>query len=444
MFKFSISAPNPPRNISVKEIDVNKVLISWSPPLVSQELIKGYRIYYSPPLPAIKKTVSASNNNLLIDNTFEVGVKYYFWVTTLTTSLESENSNKSSLVIGSINTIKDLNSKNITNSSVTIEWHSVPDRKIKWFIEYRCDDYFIGYVNNVTTDRTEVTVEGLSPGVNYQFKVLPIINGSVLLSGIEDNTISIVTHGLTLPSVVITGKSALGTNLNLSWISPKYMSFNQINWEYGVYYGIAENKLKLYLKTNDTNVTIKDLFSCESYIIQVRVTAPFGIGPSIGSTVLETQYDPLAQPKNLKYRVWQNNRTQYLISWNSSCYHMIGNMIGYKISVNNVVKNREDFFQLAPRYASSVEMNLTVHFGAVYDIKVSTDQENARFSETIRLKPIALPQVLKLDGVLQFNDSLYIVWKTIDNWPPELQNHRLEFINNLKCFLEIYSNYSRL
>ncbi|CAG2103255.1 unnamed protein product [Medioppia subpectinata] len=423
-------APSPPRDVKAKEMSGNRVLLSWSPPISSYGLIKGYRIYYTPPSPSSKVAVSASKtNSFLIDKPFETGIKYTFWVTTMTLNLESQYSNKTSLMIGSVLTIKDLNSKSITNSSVTIEWNTETKDAVKWSVEYRCDDYFMGFIKNLTTDKTWITVDGLSPGVNYQFKILPIINGFVVSNGVEDNIISVVTKGVILPSVAITDKVVEGSTLHLTWIRPNYLSLKQINWTFGVFYGIEEKRLKLYGKTNDTNLTLNGLQSCESYIIQVRVLKPFGVGPAVDSTILKTQYDPTAPPKNLRYYNTVNNKTKYVLSWNSSCDRMADTSVAYRICVKDLVKNRENWFQLAPRNQTSIEMPLFVHFGAVYDIKVGTDRPNARYTSTIRLTPTPLPRVSKLDGVQQLNGSLYIIWKTIDDtfWPKELFNHSYEY-----------------
>ena len=428
-----MSAPTPPLNVLVKEQPDNKVLVSWSAPNILHGFIKGYRVYYSPPTPPMKQTVSASKSNqLLIEKrVFEAGVRYYFWATTLTASLESENSNKTSLVISSIVTIKDLNAKNITNSSLTIEWTSeTTDKHIKWLVEYHCDDYFVGFFHNITTDKTELYVNGLSPGVSYQFKILPIIGGSVLMSGVEDNIISIRTKGTILPTVSVNGKqlisSSKGIEYRLSWTQPLYSDFKQIDWTYGVFYGVSENKLKLYTKTKEPKVVLKNLIPCETYIVQIRVLEPFGVGPAINSIVLDTPIDPIAAPKNFKYKSLPNDRISYLLSWNSSCDRITTTSVGYKICIKDLVKNRENWFQLLPRNNTAIDMPLTVHFGALYEIKVSTDEPNARFTESVRLKPMPLPQVLKLDGVQQVNGSLYIIWKNIDDevWPKELQNHR--------------------
>lgn len=423
-------APNPPTDVTVKEDSDNKVLISWSPPKTPRGDIKGYRIYYSPPFPAMKYTVSASRDtSILIEKrAFESGIRYTFWVTTLTTNLESENSNKTSLVISSVANIKDLNPKNINNSSVTIEWSS--DNRVKWLVEYRCDDYFPGYVQNTTTDSTSVTVTGLSPGVNYQFKILPVINGRVVTTGIEDNIVSVRTEGTVLPTISVKDKqlmqSSKGMEFRLAWSSPNYMALKRIDWTFGVFYGLSESKLKLYTKTKEPKVVLKNLVPCETYIVQVRLLEPFGIGPAIDSTVLTTPLNPIDPPKNLKYKL-VSDKNKYQLSWNSSCDRLSDKIVGYKIYITDLIKNRENRFQLLPKNSTAIDMPLFVHLGALYEIKVSTDEKNARFTEPIRLKPYSLPQVLKVDGVQQYNGSLYIIWKNIDDedWPKELRNHRL-------------------
>ncbi|XP_054168279.1 sortilin-related receptor-like [Oppia nitens] len=425
-------APSPPLLVKAIELSENRVLIKWLSPLLTYGTIKGYRIYYSPPYPSIKETTGVSSeNSLLIDRPFETGVKYTFWMTTLTVNLESEYSNKTSLIInGSIITIKNLHSKSVTNSSITIEWnssHRESKESIKWMIEYRCDDYFVGFIGNTTTDETHVTVDGLSPGVNYQFKVLPVINGSVVSNGIEDNIITVITTGVMLPHVDIKEKSVFASAFYLTWDQPIYVL--PVNWTYGVFYGIEEKRLKLYAKTNETTITVTGLLSCESYILQVRVLKPYGVGPAIGSTIMKTQYDPIAAPKNLKYSMIVSDKTKYILSWNSSCDKMSKTPVVYRICIRDLVKNRDNWFQLSPRNTTSIEMPLYIHFGATYEIKVGTDNQNARYTRPLRLTPTPLPRVTKLDAIQQYNGSLYIIWKTIDDnvWPKELRNHSYSY-----------------
>jgi hypothetical protein len=427
----SFSAPSPPSDLKAKEMPGNRVLLTWTAPKTSHDIVKGYRIYYTPPNPPAREAVGVSKtNSFLIDKPFETSVKYTFWATTLTVNLESEYSNKTSLVIGSLVTISNLSAKTVTNSSVAIEWVSKSKfEAIKWRVEYRCDDYFLGFIANVTVDKPQVTVDGLSPGVNYQFKVLPIVNGQLWRNGVEDNIISVVTNGSQLPSVAITDKVVEGSTLHLTWIPPNHQSLKRIHWTFGVFYGVEEKRLKLYGKTNDTKLTLNGLQSCESYIIQVRVMKPYGVGPAVDSTILKTQYDPTAPPKNLRYSNTVTDKTKYVLSWNSSCDRMADTSVAYKICVTDLVKKRDIWFQLTPRNQTSVDMPLIVHFGAVYDIKVGTDRPNARFTAPLRLTPTPLPRVSKLDGVQQLNGSLYIIWKTIEDsfWPKELHNHRYGF-----------------
>lgn len=135
-------APIPPENFIAQEIGWNQVQLKWATPNYT-EPIKGYKIYYSPPFPPASKTVNDDVHQYLLADVFEVGVYYTFWATTLTKNLESSESERATLMIGPAATLNDLQHKNITNSSVVLEWKAVPER----FYNYSMDFFlFSNYI----------------------------------------------------------------------------------------------------------------------------------------------------------------------------------------------------------------------------------------------------------------------------------------------------------
>ncbi|KAJ6216562.1 hypothetical protein RDWZM_007719, partial [Blomia tropicalis] len=422
-------APIPPENFIAQEIGWNQVQLKWATPNYT-EPIKGYKIYYSPPFPPASKTVNDDVHQYLLADVFEVGVYYTFWATTLTKNLESSESERATLMIGPAATLNDLQHKNITNSSVVLEWKAVPERISKWFIVYRCEEYFPSFVKNLTTYKNEVMVNHLSPGVNYQFKLYPIINNTIIYDGVQDNVISIRTLGPQLPSILVES-SVIGSVVSLEWAPPT--GINDIEWEYAVFVGIKISDLKLFVRTKDTKVVLRNLFSCEHYIAQVRVIEPFGLGPSLHDHRFNTTFDPASPPKNLKFEIANPEMTKYRISWNSSCVEHFNDKVGYIVSVNDLVCDCEDRFRFQPNNDYSHSFDLSVHYGAVYDIKVSTDHPDARWSDKIVLKPPTMPKVLRPNGYVDEKGAIFIVWKTIDNYPKDYQAHNLRY----KVFISV-------
>lgn len=421
---FIILAPNPPTNLSIVELNVNSVLVRWVPPLDPSNLIKGFRIYFSPPssIPIQQTTLASQENFFKVNYDFQIGVNYTFWMTTLTSVLESENSESKSILIEVTSfSAKNFTIKSITNSSAILMWDSF-DKNTVWFITISCKEYFKGWSSNITTSFTVATVNNLSPGVKYQFQLFPIINGSRLYDGIS-NLITVTTKGVQLPKVKSIKYTVKQTTFNLAWESPIWLESNNIPWKFGVYLGLSENNLKLSGTTNNTNIMIDKLHACETYIMQIRVIEPFGIGPASKYQLIDTEFDPLAPPKNLSYKLWPNSETKYILSWNASCPHLLQS-ISYIIHIYETNLKRSNWFRLAPRMLPGIEMNLTTHISGNYLITVRTDRKGSRFTEPMSLTPIQYPKLEKFSAVITKNDSLYIAWRLSDDWRAKLNNHK--------------------
>lgn len=287
---------------------------------------------------------------------------------------------------------------------------------------YRCDDYFPSFVKNLTSYKNEVLVGNLSPGVNYQFKLYPIINNTILYDGVRDNMISIRTSGEQLPSILIES-TVTGSVVSLKWSTPSW-TLSYVDWEYAIYIGLKVSDLKLYARTRDNIIILKNLFSCENYIAQVRVIEPFGVGPAHHDHKFNTTFDRASPPKSLKYEAANAEMTKYRVSWNASCAESFDEKIGYIVSVNDLICGCEDRFKFLPNNENFHSFDLSVHYGAVYELKVSTDYNDARWSDKIVLKPPSMPKVPKTSAFVDEKGKIHIVWKTIDNYPKDYQPHK--------------------
>lgn len=278
-------------------------------------------------------------------------------------------------------------------------------------------------MRNVSSHKTEVLINDLSPGVNYQFKIYPIINHTILYDGVEDNMISILTSGSQLPSIFV-DSIVVGSTVSLKW-SPPLGNYSHIDWEYAVYVGPKVNELRLHGCTKDTKIMLKNLYSCEHYIAQVRLIEPFGLGPASHDHKFNTTFDRSSPPKNLKYEALNSEKTKYKISWSAACAEHFDEKIGYIVSVNDLICDCEDRFRLQPTNFASNSFELSVHYSAIYEIKVSTD--DIRWSEKIILKPPSMPKVVRPYAYIDESGKIFIVWKTIDNYPKDYQTHKYAF-----------------
>lgn len=388
-------------------------------------------MYYSPPHPAHNQILSSKTNQIELFGFFQIGVEYTFWVTTLTRNLESLTSNSAKLTIGPVTTIKDLRQVNVTNSSVFLQWTAAPDdRVIKWFISYSCHEYFPGFKRNTTVyGKDRVFVSDLSPGVTYLFKINPVLNNTILYDGIQDNFIVVKTLGYQLPLVDLINSTIRGSVVSLSWQPPptrNYTGQTDIIWEYSVYVGLNVPELKLYARTRDTRIVLKNLYSCEVYLVQVRLSEPFGIGPANNEHRIKTEFDPISPPKGLRYEAANTALTKYNIHWKASCTEsVLPQKIGYIVRVVDTVEAKEDRFRFHPNTDFTHSFVLHVHYGAVYEIQVSTDHPDARWSNRITLQALPMPRPYRpFAYITSDRTQVVVVWKTVDNFPQDDQEHR--------------------
>lgn len=73
-----------------------------------------------------------------------------------------------------------------------------------------------------------------------------------------------------------------------------------------------------------------------------------------------------------------------------------------------------------------MSLNLTVHQGGRYLIRVRTNHANALWSNIVNLTTNEILPVENVDVIQQKNGSLYIHWKE-PKWPKELKDHKMTF-----------------
>ncbi|XP_046916128.2 uncharacterized protein LOC124496636 [Dermatophagoides farinae] len=433
----SISPPAPD-NLTVKIVEYNQVLLNWSIPL-SPTSIKSYRIYQTPPDPPI--TFDSHSNQIQLC-CFQTGINYTFWVTSLNRNLESQNSIKIPLSIGSIAAIKNFTAKNHTINSIELSWQSHPENITKWFIVYTCEKYFPSFSQNLTVENNRIIVNNLSPGVDYRFKLYPYIDDQFWFDGIDNNVLDIRTFGSQLPSVSVQYEVS-GSRISLWWQAPLRKSIEYllnkddkktIEWEYAIYVGDDVQNLRIYAQTKDTKIILKNLFNCQMYTVQVRLIKPFGIGSASSDPLrIITKFDPTSPPRRIQYRVSNELATRYSINWNATCQSPIPEKIGYIVNVYDLVNKRLDRFRFQPNRDTYHSFDLSVHYGAIYEIKVATITGNgrisSRWSEKTILEAPAMPTVTKPFAYVNNKNQIQVIWKMVDNFPinDDYKQHRIQY-----------------
>lgn len=410
-------APSPPKNLLAQQ-QGQAILVTWSTSEF-HGIITGYKVYILPPTPPhVEMLNKETPTHLLLQYKFVPGINYTIWVTALSGSLESINSSPVYLEFDKddISTpVENLNISSITNNSVIISWKNMSKNIDKYNLSYR-PKYENDYLpwKQINTTVTIIKIDSLSPGTTYIFKIFAFkknIAGPV--KSIEGTTLGNPLHPVTgIRSIV------KGTKIILQWDVPNDKRTNK--WIYGIFmFQKYFNTLVLIGNTSFTNFTLSSLESCEIYSFEVRVIAPFGIGPSKELYSVKTDFDRLAPPKNLAIKL-SETKDKMIISWNASCLSL-DKSIGYEVIIQDLIINNTKKLYVNSSHSNYLSVNATVHFGAKYIIKVRTDYIGSHFTNISFVAPeIPVPQQVKV--ILEQNGSLYIDWKE-PKIPDELRNH---------------------
>ena len=228
--------PTPPWNVTAVQRNGTRVEVSWHTPMHSNGAITSYEVFMTPPIPPVSLQ-AFQKTQISIEDAFESGKNYSFWVVAKNVKYESVSSNVATLTFdgsADINKIEDLYVIEKTNHSVKLSWKQMQN----------ADSYIITPVgplsypkleSHETTSNTYL-VDGLAPGTRYTFEVSAkrknYIGKPVSITG--------MTRDAPLGTVDTLELKLLkdhNTAVKLSWYPPK-MGNRKIKWEYAVHYAL--------------------------------------------------------------------------------------------------------------------------------------------------------------------------------------------------------------
>ncbi|XP_071441297.1 sortilin-related receptor-like isoform X2 [Hetaerina americana] len=411
--------PSPPRNVTVMQKSATEVEVSWRPPLQPNGEIIDYVVSMTPPIPPLKKTIHHTMTRVVITSEFIGGVNYSFWVSAVNIVQESNSSNVVSLAFDKsamIDVVEDLKIVLKSERSVALGWKKMANVE-GYNINVRVMN---GYpkINKTQTSDNQILVKNLSPGVSYIFEVNAYKKN---FTG-PTRIINVQTDGNSLPSITNIKAGvpvSQGTTVKLNWDPPK--DSRKEKWVYGVYYALRPKDLFEGPKytTSDLNMTVKGLEACESYVFDVGLVGPLGCGPlSSHPLSVITHFDEYAPPKNLKVTADPKNETIMVVTWDSSCPQMNGE-IGYMITVTELTHQWTTHISLAPTARTEMEHRLEGHYGGHYEFKVQTLPSSSA-GKTVGLSMPSKPYIYTAPPILpphqiqvlpERNGSYIVYWK---------------------------------
>ena len=177
--------------------------------------------------------------------------------------------------------------------------------------------------------------------------------------------------------------------------------------------------------------TVSNLEACESYLFNVGLVKPLGVGPLSPPLLITTSFNKNAPPKKLSVKPHPKDENSMIIQWESSC-KVVMEPIGYEVRLkyfqfwlsNEFIKKKKNFqivvteinlnksssVTLLPKNDTKFEHTFNTHFGGRYSIVVSTTADKSIPSLPVYYDA---PEILPPHQVqvLINGSSFYVLWR---------------------------------
>ncbi|KAL0266712.1 UNVERIFIED_CONTAM: hypothetical protein PYX00_009183 [Menopon gallinae] len=410
----SEEVPSPPMNVKVVQKSYKSVEVSWLPPVTPNGPITTYIVQVSPPYPALTKKVSGSITSITLESDFSENENYTFWVLAANDNFRSEPSKQAILKFDSssnIQAVQNLTAEKVDEKSIKLSWKPVPNvdgYSIQTVVPY--DERYPSLPTvNASKDASSVIITNLAPMVRYKFE----INAFRKEYPGPKTSVTFLIDGTALPPISVKSAELVkdeGTTVMLSW-SPPQTTLKQ-KWVYGIYYSVRAVELFQGAKLTTTNlsITIPNLAACETYLFDVGLVGPSGVGPLAPPFERTTSYNKNAPPKNLQVKTNPDNENEMIVLWESSC-KMVAEPIGYEVKVTELNLNKSSSVTLAPTAQTQFRHTFRSHYGGVYSVRVSTTAPKAIPSEPVRYEAPEILPPHQVQILSESNGSPVLMWK---------------------------------
>lgn len=169
------------------------------------------------------------------------------------------------------------------------------------------------------------------------------------------------------------------------------------------------------MHTTKTEVVLKDLLPCESYLTSVGIVEPEGPGPlSRIPIIIKTPYDENKPPRNL--RATMNVVTHELdITWEHNCPLLGQYPSAYSITLNELTKNQTTIVVVKRLGAKMLKHTFVkIPRGAVYNVSIATHSPNAE-PATVKVNAPLLPAVRQLKVFPELNGTYVVFWHEVND-----------------------------
>uniref|UniRef100_A0A336L6F8 Sortilin-related receptor n=1 Tax=Culicoides sonorensis TaxID=179676 RepID=A0A336L6F8_CULSO len=406
--------PTPPLNVSVQQINGSRVQVSWVPPKNINGHLEDYFIFYRAQVAktsnAASIRVGALENSTIIESEFKDGVVYEFWVKVKNRRFSSAPSEHVTLKFdgtANIDAITNLKIVSQKEDSITLTWDNI--KRAEGYIIQPILPQPYPRIEPFKTKDTKIQIEKLVPGVQYVLKVSGYIKQYV---GRPATLIFTVPKSEPLPVVKNVNVTKIGDIIKVSWDKVTHTKYT--NFVYGIYYGPNLDELaeRPRLKTTNTNIEIKDMKPCESYMISVNIIEPYGPGPLSDPKTIATGFKLTEPPRNLQVDIKGQNM---IITWEPSCPLLTNaNLVEYMITIREHILNKTNHVTVQPTPNRTLVHNFAgIPKGSHYTVTVAINTDKAKPAVAeVSADPLPAPTQLRVWP--EKNGSYSVHWKELD------------------------------
>ncbi|XP_025765273.1 receptor-type tyrosine-protein phosphatase eta isoform X1 [Oreochromis niloticus] len=236
-------------SLTVTNITTSSMFVNWTEPV-------GMSSFYK-----VQWTGGGRNFSVNVSATFysitnlTAGVQYEITVTAVAGDGYTEGQSATVTKYTKPAVVKELTLTNVTTTSVTINW-TKPDGSVDWYI-IRWNG---GQPVPSRTNETFFTIQGLTPGTQYNITVAAAVNQAI--EGDNSSTSTFIKPAV-VKNLIFTGFTT--TSVSVNWTKPD----GGVDWYIIQWNGTQQ----VSSRTNETSFTIPGLTPGTPYIITVAAAA---------------------------------------------------------------------------------------------------------------------------------------------------------------------------
>ncbi|XP_047675780.1 titin [Tachysurus fulvidraco] len=258
--------PDVPKNLTVTDITTSSLFLIWTQPI-------GERFFFKVQWSNDNITMNSTTRNTFFNITdLSPGVRYTFLISAVAADNITEGEAVGLSVYTKPGTVSNLTAVNVTTTSISLQWTEAMGKISHYVIKYEN----LNTTVNVTIEITSITINNLTPGVQYTFKVFAVAADKTTEGNYS--CVSVYTNPDVPKNLTVTKITT--SSLFLIWTQPiGERFFFKVQW--------SNDNITMNSTTRNTFFNITDLSPGVSYTFLISAVAADNIteGEAVGLSV---------------------------------------------------------------------------------------------------------------------------------------------------------------